>query len=207
MEKIFGKCGGVLWEYANGMECSPVSEYGVFSDVKSVGNSSTSPFDITSPEAARALIMVLCESVGTRLREHGMRCGNVAVSARTKTLVTSEKSEKLKSPILSTRALYENAVRIFEGWYDWKEPIRSIGVRAQSLSVGTGTQISLFEDEYSAEEIDRVIDSLGRRFGYGTVTRGRAMLHRIRERPPLAFGAASRGAHDPTLPPAEIEVC
>ena len=44
---VFGKVGEMLWAFANGLDHSPVTNIGAKSLIKSIGNSTTAPRDIT----------------------------------------------------------------------------------------------------------------------------------------------------------------
>ena len=64
-----GKMGVVLWQFANGLDTSPVSNIGAKSLIKTVGNSTTAPRDLVTDEDIKITLMVLSESVSARLRE------------------------------------------------------------------------------------------------------------------------------------------
>ena len=48
---LLGKAGGQLWEYANGLERSPVAPAGTYTPPKSIGNGETFPRDLVGAEA------------------------------------------------------------------------------------------------------------------------------------------------------------
>lgn len=68
LEYRFGKIGGMLWTFANGLDTSPVSNIGAKSLIKSVGNSTTAPRDLITDQDVRITLYALCESVAERLR-------------------------------------------------------------------------------------------------------------------------------------------
>ena len=59
-----GVQGGVIWDYANGIESSPLVQREV--KEKSYGSSITTSEDVESCQAACQLLLGLCETVGTR---------------------------------------------------------------------------------------------------------------------------------------------
>ncbi len=85
-----GKMGVVLWQFANGLDTSPVSNIGAKSLIKTVGNSTTAPRDLVTDEDIRITLMVLCESVSARLREYGFICRTVQIGIRDNELEASE---------------------------------------------------------------------------------------------------------------------
>mgnify|MGYP000702628635 CR=1 FL=1 len=67
-EQLLGKMGRQLWEYANGLDKSPVKPRHAADPVKSVGNGTTFPDDLVRWEQICAGLMPLCDSVAARLR-------------------------------------------------------------------------------------------------------------------------------------------
>ena len=68
LEKLLGKLGRQLHEYANGLDRSPVRPQAEREPVKSVGNGTTFPHDLTRWEVVRAGLAALSDSVAMRLR-------------------------------------------------------------------------------------------------------------------------------------------
>ena len=81
--KWFGKWGLVLSSFANGLDASPVARTGEEALIKSVGNSTTAPRDLTCDEDASIIFWMLAESVAERLREGGFMCRTVQITLRT----------------------------------------------------------------------------------------------------------------------------
>jgi nucleotidyltransferase/DNA polymerase involved in DNA repair len=63
-----GKMGLVLWAFANGLDETPVSAEGNAVPMKSIGNSTTTPRDLETPEDVCMVFYLLSESVASRLR-------------------------------------------------------------------------------------------------------------------------------------------
>ena len=68
LETLMGKMGGQLHDYANGLDTDPVRSRYEEEMVKSVGNGTTFPKNLTTAEQVRGGIAVLADSVATRLR-------------------------------------------------------------------------------------------------------------------------------------------
>ncbi|KUO71442.1 MAG: hypothetical protein APF81_09070 [Desulfosporosinus sp. BRH_c37] len=67
--KLFLHSHGILvWNYANGIECSPVRE-NRRPLIKGIGNSTTIAFDVEDKNTAHLVLLSLTETVATRLRQ------------------------------------------------------------------------------------------------------------------------------------------
>lgn len=173
VSKFLGKTGVLLWEYANGIDDSPVSEIRHKRDIKSIGNSTTPPDDLTSPEDVRRVLLSLSSNVAARLRKHNLKATVVQIHVRDRNLVVYEHQRVLFEPTDLASVINEKARELFEESYDWHCPIRSIGVRcANVVSAGEGEQLSIYTDlerREKNEKISRAMDDINRRFGKGTV--------------------------------------
>jgi len=160
----------MLWRYANGIDDSEVKvSHG---PAKSIGNSTTTPYDITNYEDANRILLHLCESIGKRLRKSNVAAAVISVGIRDKNFEYYSHQKKIGIPTDSTTELYRHTVKVFkEGWR--KEPIRQLGVRAEKLCNGQFTQISLFDrgETEKFKKIDRSVDTIRERFGDKAVMR------------------------------------
>lgn len=93
-----GKMGVVLWQFANGLDTSPVSNIGAKSMIKTVGNSTTAPRDLITDEDIKITLMLLAESVSARLREYNFICHTVQIGIRDNELNWFERQAKLDIP-------------------------------------------------------------------------------------------------------------
>ena len=80
-EKL-GKLGETLHDYACGRDDSPVAVAGEHSAPKSVGNGMTFRRNLVGLDDIRAGVAALSDSVASRLRRCGMKCGTVQVTIR-----------------------------------------------------------------------------------------------------------------------------
>ena len=74
------KQGETIWEFANGRDSSLVEP--VPEGNKMYGNSTTVAFDITDEDTARMVLLSLCETVSSSLRQYGKKAQHVSVSIR-----------------------------------------------------------------------------------------------------------------------------
>ncbi len=66
--------GTMLWNYAHGIEDSPVKPGGSIPKIKGIGNSSTIRFDVTNRQEAFKILLSLTEIVSMRLRSQSLCC-------------------------------------------------------------------------------------------------------------------------------------
>ena len=180
----FGKVGLMLLQFANGEDCSRVlvsSRESDHSMIKSIGNSTTTPRDLVTETDVKLTVWVLCESVATRLREHGFLCRTVQVYLRENDLTSYERQAKVAAPTQLACELAEASMRLYRENHPAK-PLRSIGIRACNLIPANGnTQMSLFPEEQrrlGRVALERTVDDLRRRFGYFAVTYGMMLTDR-----------------------------
>lgn len=169
-----GKMGVVLWQFANGLDTSPVSNIGAKSMIKTVGNSTTAPRDLISNEDIKITLMVLSESVSARLREYGFICRTVQIGIRDNELNWIERQGKLEIPNRTAKSIFELAFSLFKKHTNGK-PIRSLSVRACDLEPIDHIQLSLLPDVsqlQKQEELEAAMDNLRNRFGHFSVQKG-----------------------------------
>jgi len=177
LKLLLGVWGETLWSFANGLDYAPVRKLGEESIVKSIGNSTTTPRDLLNLNDVKLIIYVLSESVAARLRAHGLKCTTVAITIRDKELYSFDRQGKLSEATYTSNDIANKAIELFEKNYNWYKPIRSIGVRGANLVTETDhMQLDLFDvTKEKHEKIDKVIDTLRRRFGNESICRA-AML-------------------------------
>lgn len=172
----FGKFGGVLWNYANGIEDSLTRESGVES-VKGIGNSSTLPRDIDNKASAYLYLLSLTEMVAMRLRDTGKLCGLVSVSMRSSELDRASHQRRLFYNTDSTMEIFHEAKSLFDELWDGR-PIRHLGIRVSKLVPGQERQVPLIDAQKNEkqERLDRAIDKLRLKYGTKTILRS-SFLH------------------------------
>ena len=178
-----GKMGSVLWAFANGYDESPVRVENTHAPIKSVGNSTTTPRDLENDEDVKIVLYILAESVAARLRENGFRCRVVEISVRDNELFSFTRQKKLDHATNITGEIADYAYQIFKANYDWRKPIRSVGVRGADLVTDNyWEQIDMFSSVELREKqmkVDAAVDDIRRRFGFYSIQRG--LMYRDRE--------------------------
>ena len=177
LTRKLGKMGTVLQTFALGLDPSPVQKSSHIPNIKSVGNSATAPRDMTCDSDVELMLLLLAESVASRMRELASRCTVVEIYVRDVELNSFCRQRKLEVPTCSSDEITRTACDLVRQNYRWVRPLRSIGVRGAGLVEATaGTQLSLYPEETHRdkwERIDAAVDRLRQRYGYRSIQRAR----------------------------------
>ncbi len=173
----FGKSGVMLRRYALGEDTSPVVTPTENDIPKSVGRSVTPNHDITTRDEVWKIFLKLSEDICETLRSKGLYAGGIQVHTRTVGLAVKETSQAGSLPINSSLVLARHGIELFDKCYRFDTPLRSVGLRAISLKTGCVAaqqdMFGAFENEDREEKFENSIQSVRRRFGNGSVVRGR----------------------------------
>lgn len=154
-------------------DISPVQRTDHVRAIKSVGNSATTPRDLICDEDVHLMCLLLSESIASRMRELCSRCTTVEVYVRDVKLNSFTRQKKLLAPTCSSQEIANTAFALFKGSYKWREPIRSIGVRACNLIEATDEiQLTLYPEDKRREKwekIDQTVELLRNRYGYTAI--------------------------------------
>lgn len=175
IQKRFGKFGKMMWEYANGIDDSPVNY--MREKPKSIGNSTTLPIDVTNIEKLYEVLFKLTETVTYRLRKEKLIASTVNVQIRTNKFEDSSHQGKLLTPTSSTIEIYEKAKELLNESYKKGVYVRLLGVRVDNLTSSDEKQFTFFEDSTikKHEKIDEILDKVKDKYGFDSVTRGRGL--------------------------------
>lgn len=180
LHAVLGKWGDVLWLFANGRDNSPVRKINESAAVKSIGNGTTCPRDLTDNEDVRLVFTVLAESIAARLRDYGLKATGVQIHVRDNMLYSFSRQKKITKATYLSDDILKAAMELFTGFYTWPRPIRSISLRAIDLVTEKDyVELSLFEDNeklLAQENLAHTIDCLRRRFGHAAVIKASYLL-------------------------------
>lgn len=178
LHSILGKTGVTLGQYAKGVGLGPVRKFGDEESIKSIGHSTTLPRDITTDEDARAVIALLSDAVGTRLRSHRLCGRTVSLYLRYSDLSHFERQTTLPTPTNLSLEIRDAAFRLLspmEVVVSRGLGLRSVGVRLSELvPENEEYQLTLTGQPYLREKriaLDHTMDDLRRRFGYLSLRR------------------------------------
>ncbi len=165
----FGKCGAMMWRFANGLDTSAVVPHGLNDLDKTTGHGITTLKDLTTESEVWPVLLELAQGVGHRLYIYDRRATGVQITVRDNDLCTRQWQCRLPRPTGSALDLARAAYDLFRLRYEWKRPIRSITIRAIDLiDRAAPYQMTLFDDPAAIrrrETLDRTVEELRARFG------------------------------------------
>jgi len=176
LRKRFGKHGDTIWHFANGRNADAVMS--VSAENKGYGNSVTTAQDVTNTNAARQVLLGLCETVAMRMRKDGM-CGScVSIHLRTNEFAQSSHQSKLHGATNITTELFDAACRLFDEAWDGVTPLRQLGVQVTQLSKEPYQQFDFFSGVTPARyerklRLDETVDALRDKFGEDIIRRAK----------------------------------
>lgn len=180
LESLFGKSGIQLYEFANGLDKSPVISYRDSEEVKSVGNGRTFKKNLTTQSEIQIGIKTLADTVASRLRESGLKCMSVQVSIKDVNLKTITRQTSLDVPTQLGKEIAETSIELINESWESGKPIRMLTVTAGKLIPENEViwQTSLFEKDnivmkhHKQESLEKTIDKLTDKFGKNSIKYG-----------------------------------
>ncbi|HWS30629.1 MAG TPA: DNA polymerase IV [Clostridia bacterium] len=180
---MLGRSGETIWEYACGMENEAVKRLGEEDAAKSIGNGITFSRDLLGKDDVRAGLTMLCDTVGARLRRHGLYCSTVQVQIKNPALHVISRQKRLETCTSSTKEILDAAISIVEGSWNMASPIRMLTVTAINLNADGATQTSLFdtggERRQKSRRLDSTVDSIRAKFGTEAISYGNTLSQDI----------------------------
>ena len=181
LETLLGKHGTQLHDYANGLENSPVRPQHEAEPVKSVGNGTTFPQNLTRWEEVRSGLAVLSDSVAARLRRQGLYCGGVALTIRNAQFRQFSRQVRLDAPTHLQKDIYQTALALARQSWHAPDPIRALTVTALYLtdSADSFQQLDLLDGaaaqrEEKQERLEQAMDAIRGKYGKGAISFGNA---------------------------------
>ena len=179
MRAILGRSGETIWEYASGIDNSPVRPANESDQPKSIGNSVTFPHDLKGRQEICAGLLMLSDQVGLRLRKHGLYCSTVQIQIKDPLLATISRQQKLPAPTNVTREIYDAAVAIAEKSWSMSSPVRLLSVSCTQLCDCCSEQMTLIDDtteeKWKNTRLDHAMDHIRSRFGKDSISYARLM--------------------------------
>lgn len=172
LQALLKSHGQLIWNYANGIDPSPVIPNGQIPQ-KGIGNGVTTTRDVVQPKEAYMVLLSLTERVAMRMRRMGVVASLVCVSVKTAGFTKYSHQIKLKGSVNTTSEMYRYACLLFNQC--WKgEALRQITVSVSDFSSKDNYQISLFDnrDRQKEERLDQAVDIIRRKYGERAVIRG-----------------------------------
>ena len=179
LTKLLGVWGSTLYKYANGLDESPVDKHREY-DTKSISNSLTDYKDLMNFDEVKTLLLLLSESVASRLRESGLgKAKTVKISVTDNELNYYGKQVKLLRPTSSAMEIAKASYDLFESLYKWERPVRGAGVAVCDFTLGL-EQLSLDigngPDKHDKfDKLESAVDGIRKKYGNKSVQRARIL--------------------------------
>lgn len=181
LEGLMGKMGTQLYDYANGLDREPVRSRYEAEPVKSVGNGTTFPQNLTTRSQVQAGVAVLADSVASRLRHHGLYASGIQVTLRDPQFRDRSRQRQLSAPTHLIRDLTDAAMELVDTLWTPPSPIRALTVTAIHL-VQEGEayeQVDLFTasaapKKEKQEKLEAAMDRIRGKYGDRSIVFGAA---------------------------------
>ena len=166
-----GKQGNMIREFANGIDHSQVMT--TKSEPKGYSNSTTISHDVTDAIEAKKILLSLCETVATRLREDDVCATVVAIQITDCYFHNTSHQMSLMSATNTTNELYKYICELFDELWDKRTPIRLLGVHTSKLTKEANQQYNLFDlQTYEKNaKLDHTLDEIRKKFGSSSIIR------------------------------------
>lgn len=174
LKEKLGKVGLRLSERANGIDERPVDPTSIF-DTKSVGNSTTLPYDETNIKEIDKVLLRLSQKVTARLDSKNLAGRSITIHIRDANWKNKTRSKTMQNHLFEEKEIFHLAKTLFHSTWDG-EPIRLLGVTVNNVhDKGEYVeQLSIFNFEEHAKEepILKLVEQLQAKFGADSIKRG-----------------------------------
>ena len=174
---MLGRQGGVIHDYANGLDTTPVLRFDQLEKVKSIGNGTTFRRNLQEEKDIRTAVTGLSDTVAARLRSHKMKAFGVKVDIKDPDLKVISRQQQLDNPANITDIIADTAMSIIRKSWKMRDPIRMLTITAINLcDENQAQQLSLFTDENvlaeKGEKVERAMDDIRKKFGTDAIKFG-----------------------------------
>ena len=174
LKEKLGKNGVRLLDRANGTDNRAVDPESIF-DTKSVGNSTTLPYDESNVEELEKVFSRLSKKVAARLDSKNLAGRSITIHIRDANWKNSTKSKTVTNRLYKEQEITQLALSLFHAFWNG-DPIRLLGVTVNNVyDKGESVeQLSIFNFEEHAKEepILKLVEQLQGKFGANSIKRG-----------------------------------
>ena len=179
LKDMFGVMGVELWEHANGIDLSVISDLERNEPDKSYSNSQVL-FKDYNGENVKIIIKEMVDVVARRLRKNNKQTSVVGLQIGFSKNYGGRFYHvmKLETPTDSSNTILGTCMLIFDRYYN-NEPIRVVGVSCGGLVDKESVQLNLFEsieEEEKENKKDKTIDEITTKYGKNSLVRASALL-------------------------------
>lgn len=174
LKEKLGKNGVRLQNRANGIDNREVDPESIY-DTKSVGNSTTLPFDETNIEDLEKVFIRLSKKVAARLDAKNLAGRSITIHIRDANWKNKTRSKTVTNRLYKEQEINQLALDLFQASWNG-DPVRLLGVTVNNVyDKGESVeQLSIFNFEEHAKEepILKLVEQLQGKFGENSIKRG-----------------------------------
>lgn len=197
LTSLLGKHGGMLYDYANGYDETPVKLFSEREKIKSVGNGTTFSRDLVGIDDIKTAVTSLADTVASRLRKYQMKCYGVKVDIKDPNFKVISRQKQLSAPTNLEEEIFRTSIEIINDSWNLRDPIRLLTITGINLcDEDESEQISLFDitgginagnatdsnrtqSRENSEKMERTMDDIRAKFGGSAITFGRVLKNDI----------------------------
>lgn len=175
MKSKFGKIGELIYNYANGIDDSPVRSVYEKSELKSVGNGMTFRRNLIGIEDIDIGVTLLSDTVGARMRSHGVKCTTLQVTIKDPDFRIINRQKQLQIATNVSSEIRQTAMELIKASWNLKSPIRMLTITGVNLvsSDVVNEQLTLFEAQNlkhnKEEKLNKTIDDIRNKYGLKSI--------------------------------------
>lgn len=174
--KRLGKSGGMLHDYANGIDPSPVRKIDEKQEQKSVSAGCTFRRDLVSEDDIKTGVLTVANELSARLRRHKVKCVNLSVTVKYFDFTSQSRQKQFDGGISSAKLIFDRAYELTLSSFNLAKPVRSITLSANKIVPENESfeQMSLFSDNTKDkyESLENALDSVRKKYGSHAVEVG-----------------------------------
>lgn len=175
----FGIMGLELWNHANGIDTSRISDFNNIKKEKSFSHSQVLFKDYYA-ENTKLIIEEMVEVLAARLRESNYETSSIGLGIYYSKTINDGfyHHTKIEVPTSDEQTIKNVCFLLFDRYYD-NLPVRKVSISLGNLSKKLGTQLNLFEDYENMkkkQEIAKTIDEVKTKFGKNSILKASNLL-------------------------------
>ncbi len=173
--KHLGKLGGLLHDYANGIDPSPVETVYATHIPKSVSNGMTFKRDLKTDEDIKRGVMLVADELTVRMRKSHMKYTLLSVNIKYSDFSSCGKQKQLDFATNLMRDTVDIALELLYAIYEPGRPIRSITIAGAHLvpEEYNVAQTSMFSDTFENREkqasLENAVAHIREKYGHGSM--------------------------------------
>ena len=180
LKDMFGVMGLELWEHANGIDLSKISDLANAKPLDKSYSNSQVLFKDYNGNNVKIIISEMVDVVCKRLRANNKQALVIGLAIGYSKNVGGGFYHvmKLDTPTDSSKVILDVCLLLFDRFYT-NMPIRKVGVSAGRLTDKNSIQLNLFEDfnlQQNEDAKDKIVDEITSKFGKNSLLKASALL-------------------------------